>query len=95
MPQPTPSHSTPSSSTTDVPLQPLNDGTLDRHSGRVRIPTYDRSTLTPAVVHFSVGGFHRAHQLVYFDDLAEAGCTDWGVVGVGLHTATMQDALAP
>jgi mannitol 2-dehydrogenase len=46
-------------------------------------------------VHFSVGGFHRAHQLVYFDDLAELGNTDWGVVGVGLHSPLMRDALAP
>jgi mannitol 2-dehydrogenase len=95
MSQPASSQSTSPSSSADVPLQPLNDGALSRHSGRVRVPTYDRSALTPAVVHFSVGGFHRAHQLVYFDDLAEQGCTDWGVVGVGLHTATMQDALAP
>jgi mannitol 2-dehydrogenase len=74
---------------------PLNDSTLTSHSGSVRVPTYDRSALTPAVVHMSVGGFSRAHQLVYFDDLAEGGNTDWGVVGVGLHSANMRDALAP
>lgn len=74
---------------------PLNDSTLPSHSGSVRVPTYDRSALAPAVVHMSVGGFSRAHQLVYFDDLAEAGNTDWGVVGVGLHSANMRDALAP
>ncbi|HEV7727172.1 MAG TPA: mannitol dehydrogenase family protein, partial [Modestobacter sp.] len=73
----------------------LCDQTLPLHATRVRVPTYDRASLTPAVVHLSVGGFHRAHQLVYFDDLAEQGCSDWGVVGVGLHTATMRDALAP
>jgi mannitol 2-dehydrogenase len=62
----------------------------------MRVPTYQRATLVPAVVHFSVGGFHRAHQLVYFDELAErGGTTGWGVVGVGLHTPTMRDALAP
>ncbi|MCW2675261.1 MAG: mannitol dehydrogenase [Modestobacter sp.] len=73
----------------------LCDQTLSLHATRVRVPTYDRASLTPAVVHLSVGGFHRAHQLVYFDDLAEQGCSDWGVVGVGLHTVTMRDALAP
>jgi mannitol-1-phosphate/altronate dehydrogenase len=47
-------------------------------------------------VHFSVGGFHRSHQLLYFDELAERRLsTDWGVVGVGLHSRTMKDALAP
>jgi mannitol 2-dehydrogenase len=74
---------------------PLNDHTLPSHSGSVRVPTYDRSALTPSVVHMSVGGFSRAHQLVYFDDLAERGNTDWGVVGVGLHSPQMRDALAP
>jgi mannitol 2-dehydrogenase len=74
---------------------PLNESTLCQHTGSVHVPTYDRSALTPAVVHFSVGGFSRAHQLVYFDDLAERGHTAWGVVGVGLHSASMRDALAP
>jgi mannitol 2-dehydrogenase len=74
---------------------PLSERTLARCAGRVRVPGYDRAALTPAVVHLSVGGFHRAHQLVYLDDLAEQGCTDWGVVGVGLHSAAMRDALRP
>jgi fructuronate reductase/mannitol 2-dehydrogenase len=74
---------------------PLSEDTLAQHAGRLRVPTYDRGALTPAVVHFSVGGFHRAHQLVYFDDLAEQGNSDWGVVGVGLHSSAMRDALEP
>ena len=74
---------------------PLSDRTIAQHAGRVRVPTYDRAALIPAVVHFSVGGFHRAHQLVYFDDLAELGHTGWGVVGVGLHSPEMRDALRP
>ena len=74
---------------------PLNERTLARHARHLRVPSYDRSALTPAVVHFSVGGFHRAHQLVYLDDLAEQGNTDWGVVGVGLRSAAMRDALRP
>src|SRR4051794_36062032 len=74
---------------------PLSEHTLPLHARRLRVPSYDRAALTPAVVHFSVGGFHRAHQLVYFDDLAELGCTDWGVVGVGLRSPAMRDALRP
>src|SRR4051812_27196332 len=74
---------------------PLTEATLDQHSARVRVPSYDRRALTPAVVHLSVGGFSRAHQLVYFDELAERGETGWGVVGVGLHSRSMRDALAP
>lgn len=77
-------------------IHPLTDETLGLHGAQLSVPTYDRSALTPAVVHFSVGGFHRAHQLLYFDELAERRISDdWGVVGVGLHSRTMKDALAP
>ena len=79
---------------TAVPV-PLSERTLAQLAGRVRVPGYDRAALTPAVVHFSVGGFHRAHQLVYFDDLAERGHTGWGVIGVGLRSPAMRDALRP
>jgi mannitol 2-dehydrogenase len=85
----------PAARRTAVDAVPLSEQTLPLHARRLRVPTYDRSALTPAVVHFSVGGFHRAHQLVYFDDLAEQGCTDWGVVGVGLRSPAMRDALRP
>ncbi len=39
----------------------------------------------PSVVHISVGGFHRAHQAFYLDELARRGETGWGLVGVGLR----------
>src|SRR3954453_2034530 len=77
-------------------IRPLTDATLGHHGEQLSVPTYDRSALTPAVVHFSVGGFHRAHQLLYFDEIAERRISDgWGVVGVGLHSRHMKDALAP
>lgn len=77
-------------------IRPLTDRTLGQHDEQLIVPTYDRAALTPAVVHFSVGGFHRSHQLLYFDELAERGIsTGWGVVGVGLHSRHMKDALAP
>ena len=77
-------------------LRPLSDDTLAEHDQQLAVPTYDRSALTPAVVHFSVGGFHRSHQLLYFDELAQRGISDgWGVVGVGLRSRAMKDALAP
>ena len=60
------------------------------------MPTYDRARLAPGVVHIGVGGFHRAHQAVYFDELAEQGVSmDWGIVGVSLRTTRARDALAP
>ena len=74
----------------------LNDRTLPELAGRVAVPSYDRSSLTPAIVHFGVGGFHRAHQAVYLDDLAEAGIsTSWGVVGVSLRRPDVKEALLP
>ncbi len=49
------------------------------------MPTYDRAAVTPGVVHIGVGGFHRAHQAMYLDELMERGeALDWGIVGVGL-----------
>lgn len=64
----------------------------------VRRPSYDRSALTPGIVHIGVGGFHRAHQAVYLDDLFNLGVGhEWGLVGVGLleHDRVMADALIP
>src|ERR1700750_1675846 len=48
-------------------------------------PSYDRSEITVGIVHFGVGGFHRAHQAMYLDQLLEAGkAKDWGICGVGV-----------
>ena len=42
-------------------------------------PRYDRAQVTDGIVHLGVGGFHRAHQAVYLDDLMNAGkALDWG-----------------
>jgi mannitol-1-phosphate/altronate dehydrogenase len=60
----------------------------------VRLPTYNRAEVSPGIVHIGVGGFHRAHQGTYFDELAERRVSsDWGVVGVGLRSARDRDAL--
>jgi len=58
--------------------RPLTPETLPLHAQRISVPTYDRAALTPAIVHFGVGGFHRAHQAMYLDELARGGVTDWG-----------------
>ena len=62
----------------------------------ITVPTYDRAALSHAIVHIGVGSFHRAHQAVYLDDLAQRGITTgWGECGVGLHSPAMKDALLP
>ena len=54
---------------------------------RVKAPSYDRTALRPGIVHIGVGGFHRSHQAVYLDRLAEAGAsTAWGIIGVGVRS---------
>ncbi|WP_308467944.1 mannitol dehydrogenase family protein [Rathayibacter soli] len=60
---------------------------------------YDRAAVTPSIVHFGVGGFHRAHEAMYLDRLLRAGnteWTEWGICGVGVRPedAAMRDALA-
>jgi len=77
------------------PATSLSDATLRRLPLAVDVPRYDRQSLTPAVVHFGVGNFHRAHQAVYFDDLARQGiCTHWGIVGVGMRRPQMREVLS-
>jgi mannitol 2-dehydrogenase len=74
---------------------PLSNATLQLHSRRIDVPTYDRSALQRGVVHIGAGNFHRAHQAVYFDDLACSGIsTQWGVTGVSLHSRDVKDVLS-
>jgi mannitol 2-dehydrogenase len=73
---------------------PLSDASLPEYAGTLRVPGYDRTGLVPSIVHIGVGGFHRAHQAIYLDDLAAQGETGWGVVGVGLHRPQMGEVLS-
>jgi mannitol 2-dehydrogenase len=66
----------------------LSAATLAACSERVAVPSYDRSRLSAGIVHFGVGGFHRAHQAMYLDRLMNAGLAyDWGICGVGVLEA--------
>jgi mannitol 2-dehydrogenase len=48
-------------------------------------PSYDRDEIDVGIVHFGVGGFHRAHQAMYIDRLLEMGLAkEWGICGVGV-----------
>ena len=68
--------------------QPLNAQTLAYWSDRLPTPAYDRGLVTPGVVHFGVGSFHRAHQAMYLDRLMNQGqALDWGIFGAGLMPA--------
>jgi mannitol 2-dehydrogenase len=51
----------------------------------VLVPEYDRSAVTPGIVHIGVGNFHRAHEALVLDRLLAAGhARDWGIRGVAL-----------
>ncbi len=74
----------------------LNEQSLLRLPDPVRIPRYDRSEITHGIVHFGVGGFHRAHQALYMDNYLEQNPgSDWSICGVGLleFDSKMRDAL--
>ncbi len=74
----------------------LNDADLSKLQKDVRAPAYDRSALIEHTVHIGVGGFHRAHQAVYLDDLLHMdGEPRWGECGLGVlaSDARMRDAL--
>lgn len=77
--------------------RPLTSRLLADPPPDLAVPGYDRSTLTTGIVHFGVGGFHRAHQAMYLDTLMAAGLAhDWAICGVGVLPGDrrMADALA-
>ncbi|WP_417210255.1 mannitol dehydrogenase family protein [Antarctobacter sp.] len=52
----------------------------------VAVPTYDRSALTPGIVHIGLGNFHRGHQAWYLHRLMQQGLAqDWAIVGAGVR----------
>jgi len=66
----------------------LSAASLPSFAGHMAVPTYERDALRRSIVHLGVGGFHRAHQAIYLDDLAERRITaDWGERGIGLLPA--------
>ena len=61
----------------------LNASTLSQLP--IDTPTYSRDEIGIGIVHFGVGGFHRAHQAMYIDRLLDKGLAqDWGICGVGV-----------
>jgi mannitol 2-dehydrogenase len=86
-----------SASGTDPPRQ-LRQANLTSLPSQVARPTYARSTRRPPIVHFGVGGFHRAHQAVYLDDIFERRISsEWAEHGIGVLPGDrrMAEALIP
>ncbi|AGZ43424.1 mannitol dehydrogenase family protein [Actinoplanes friuliensis] len=77
-------------------MLPLNARNLSSLPGELPVPAYDRGALRTGIVHFGVGGFHRAHEAMYLDRLMNDGkALDWAICGVGVMPADrrMRDAL--
>jgi mannitol 2-dehydrogenase len=71
-----------------MPMLPLNSQNLPSLPPDLPVPGYDRSALRTGIVHFGVGGFHRAHEAMYLDRLMTAGeALDWAICGVGVMPA--------
>jgi mannitol 2-dehydrogenase len=66
-------------------MLPLNAQTLASLPKDLPVPVYDRDRLRTGIVHFGVGGFHRAHEAMYLDRLMTDGkALDWAICGVGV-----------
>lgn len=64
----------------------LSDATLSQLPEQVDRPKYDRSALTPGIVHIGLGNFHRAHQAWYLHRLMQDGLArDWAIIGAGVR----------
>jgi mannitol 2-dehydrogenase len=73
----------------------LNAASLSVIGSTLPVPTYDRRR-SSGIVHIGVGGFHRAHQAMYLDELMQQDkADDWAVTGVGLlaSDARMRDVM--
>lgn len=60
----------------------------------IHVMDYDRSMVTPGIVHLGIGAFHRAHMAAYVDSLL-ANNPSWGIIGASLRRPDTRDALQP
>ena len=77
-------------------LMKLSNATLNDLPKAVLRPRYDRSQLTPGIVHIGLGNFHRAHQAWYLHRLMQQGdALDWAIIGAGVraYDAEMREKL--
>lgn len=74
----------------------LNQSNLANLPSHIDIPNFDRSKLTAGIVHIGVGGFHRAHQAMYINELLKTpGSEQWAICGIGLleNNRSLRDIL--
>lgn len=82
--------------TLEKPAIKLSNATLGDLPEGVSVPNYDRSKLTPGIIHIGLGNFHRGHQAWYLHRLMQQGLAhDWAIIGAGVRPgdAKMRDRL--
>ncbi len=63
----------------------LSLASLPEIATNAAVPAYRRDQLTPGILHFGVGNFHRAHQAIYLHELFNLGRDlDFAIVGAGV-----------
>jgi mannitol 2-dehydrogenase len=63
----------------------LNNSNFKELADRVAVPNYNRENIKTGFVHVGVGGFHRAHEAMYLDQLLhDESNANWGICGVAL-----------
>ncbi|MEN9680023.1 MAG: hypothetical protein RLZ57_1152 [Actinomycetota bacterium] len=55
---------------------------------------YDRSKVDIGVLHFGLGGFHRAHQAVFIDNAIENGNLDLGIASISQRDPSLADQMS-
>lgn len=63
----------------------LSLASLPEIATKAAVPAYRREQLTPGILHFGVGNFHRAHQAIYLHELFNLGRDlDFAIIGAGV-----------
>eukprot|EP01035_Chromulina_nebulosa_P015940 gene15940-21129_t len=63
----------------------LSLANLEIIAAKAAVPAYRREQLSPGIVHFGIGNFHRAHMAVYLHELFNEGRNlDWAIIGAGI-----------
>ena len=55
---------------------------------------YDRSKVEIGILHFGLGGFHRAHQAVFADLAIENGNYELGIASISQRDPSLADEMS-
>ena len=73
----------------------LCEKSLSQLPASIQRPAYDRKKVAASIVHLGLGAFHRAHQAMFTEAVLNSGDLQWGIVGAGMQSSGMRDALMP